>query len=260
VKRLEFGHLRRVYKALLIVSYRQFLTVLIKTFARFVVGQKLKIFSDNQNVVRILSVESNVPALQHIAVRFFQFSLSHNTSFQVQWIPRSANAKADYLSRLIDPDDWYFIPRLFTLLTQCWGPFDVDRMSDHNNAQLRRFNSRFWCPGTEAVDCFTQNWSNCNNWVCPPPTLILAVLKHMEICNAKGVVIVPEWQSAPFWPKICPYPLQFVSFVTGVYYLPQIPDTFIPGPGTLRMYQEKQSVFQGSPKFKVIALRVNFQG
>jgi hypothetical protein len=82
----------------------------------------------------------------------------------------------------------------------------------------------------------------------------------MEICNAKGVVIVPEWQSAPFWPKICPYPLQFVSFVTGVYYLPQIPDTFIPGPGTLRMYQEKQSVFQGSPKFKVIALRVNFQG
>jgi hypothetical protein len=234
-------------------TYRELQAVFnsVKTFARFVVGQKLKIFSDNQNVVRILSVGSNVPALQHIAVSFFQFSLIHNISFQVQWIPRSANAKADYLSRLIDPDDWYLNPRLFTLLTQCWGPFDVDRMSDHNNAQLRRFNSRFWCPGTEAVDCFTQNWSNCNNWACPPPTLILAVLKHMEIWNAKGVVIVPEWNSAPFWPNICPYPLQFVSFVTGVYYLPQILDTFVPG--TLRMYQ-------GCPKFKVIALHVNFQG
>jgi hypothetical protein len=73
----------------------------------------------------------------------------------------------------------------------------------------------------------------------------------MGIWNAKGVVIVPEWKSAPFWPNICPYPLQFVSFVTGVYYLPQILDTFVPG--TLRMYQ-------GCPKFKVIALHVNFQG
>ena len=151
-------------------TYRELQAVFnsVTTFARFVVGQKLKFFSENKNVVRILSVGSNVPALQHIAVSFFQFSLIHNISFQVQWIPRSANAKADYLSRLIDPDDWYLNPRLFTLLTQCWGPFDVDRMSDHNNAQLRRFNSRFWCPGTEAVDCFTQNWSNRNNWVCPP--------------------------------------------------------------------------------------------
>jgi hypothetical protein len=57
--------------------------------------------SDNQKVVR-----SNVSALQHIAASFFQFSLIHNISFQVQWILRSGNAKADYLSCLIDPDDW----------------------------------------------------------------------------------------------------------------------------------------------------------
>lgn len=108
------------------------------------------------------------------------------------------------------------------------------------------------------MDCFTQNWSNCNSWVCPPPSLILSVLKHMEFCKACGVVIVPEWKSAPFWPRICPYPPHFASFVKGVYYLPRNLDVFIPGPGTLRTYRDKPSVFQGRPLFRVIALRVSF--
>lgn len=77
----------------------------IRTFARFVAGHKLKIFSDNHNVICILSVGSSIPALQSLAVSLFKFSLTHDISFQVQWIPRSQNAETDYLSRLIDPDD-----------------------------------------------------------------------------------------------------------------------------------------------------------
>lgn len=230
----------------------------VQTFARFVAGQKLKIFSDNQNVIRILTVGSSVPALQDIAVNLFKLSLTHDISFQVQWIPRLQNAKADYLSRLVDADDWYLNPQLFNLLSHSWGPFDIDRMADHKNTHLKRFNSKFWCPGTEAVDCFTQNWSNCNNWVCPPPALILSVLKHMELWSARGVVIVPEWKSAPFWPKICPHPPRFASFVLGFYYLPRNLNVFIPGPGTSCVYRQNASVFQGCPRFRVIALRVSF--
>ena len=70
---------------------------------------------------------------------------------------------ADYLSRLVDPDYWSLNPQLFKILSNMWGPFDIDKMSDHLNAQLPRFNSKVWCPGTEAVDCFTQNWAYVNN-------------------------------------------------------------------------------------------------
>ena len=230
-------------------TYRELLAVFhsVQTFAQFLKGQKLKIFSDNQNVIRILSVGSKIPALNSIAISLFKFSLAHSISFQFQWIPRSQNAKAVYLSRLVDADDWYLNPQLCQLLSSFWGPFDIDRMADRNNTQLKCFNSKFWCPGTEAIDCFTQNWSHCNNWVCPPPALLLSVLKYMAFWKASGVLVVSEWKSAPFWPTICSYPPLFASFITGVYYIPRNLNVFILGPGTLRAYRDNDSVFQGCP-------------
>ena len=122
-------------------------------------------------------------------------------SFQTQWIPRAENELANYLSRIVDPDDWMLSPDLFKLIANMWGPFDVDRISCSYNSHLPRFNSKFWCPGTEAVDCFTQDWGkDCNNFVCPPRHLISPALYHMETCKAKGTLFVPEWKSAPFWP------------------------------------------------------------
>ena len=81
----------------------------------------------------------------------------------------------------------------------------------------------------------------------------------MQYCNAKGVIVVPEWKSAPFWPIICPNPTQsqFASFVES-YYLPCQYPIFIPGPGVLAFYRQQNSVFEGCPKFRVIALRVRF--
>ena len=51
----------------------------------------------------------------------------------------------------------YTSPDLFKLITFKWVPFDVERMTRSYNTHLPRFNSKFWCPGTEAVDCFTQD-------------------------------------------------------------------------------------------------------
>jgi hypothetical protein len=54
------------------------------------------------------------------------------------------------------------------------------------------------------VDCFSVNWSGENNWIVPPPRLINAVLKKLNKDRAKGVLIVPVWRSAPFWPVLFP--------------------------------------------------------
>ena len=72
-----------------------------------------------------------------------------------------------------------------------WGPHSVDRLVNHENTQLLRFNSRFWGPGTEAVDAFSVSWAGENNWLVPPVFLIPKVLNHLVASGGRGTLIVP---------------------------------------------------------------------
>ncbi|VDI60152.1 Hypothetical predicted protein [Mytilus galloprovincialis] len=56
--------------------------------------------------------------------------------------------------------------------------------------------------GTSGVDAFAYDWSKFNNWVVPPVNLITRAINHMQMCKAKGVLVVPKWKSAIFWPRI----------------------------------------------------------
>ena len=93
-----------------------------------------------------------------------------------------------------------------------WGPHSVDCFAQVDNTQLPKFYSRFWCPGTAAIDAFTVNWAGDVNWWVPPVSLIGRVLRHAEACNAMGS-LVPVWKSAPFWPLLCPDGSHLASFV-----------------------------------------------
>ena len=57
-------------------------------------------------------------------------------------------------------------------LKQKWGPFTIDRFANQKNAKTTRYNALFWNPNCEAVDTFTQDWSNEINWVVPPVFLV----------------------------------------------------------------------------------------
>ena len=49
----------------------------------------------------------------------------HSIRLEVQWIPRTENEKADYISRLIDFDDWQITHDLFLRLEELWAPCTV---------------------------------------------------------------------------------------------------------------------------------------
>ena len=66
-----------------------------------------------------------------------------------------------------------------------WGPFTIDRFANHNNAKVTRFNSKYFVPGTEAIDAFTQDWSLENNLLVPPTKLILRTLRYIENSKVK---------------------------------------------------------------------------
>ena len=126
--------------------------------ARKLANYRVRWFTDNQNVSRILMVGSKKAHLQDLALRVFSIAVQNNIKLEPEWIPRELNERADYLSRIIDYDDWMLNPVVFDDVDQLWGPHTIDHFAYCFNAQTPRFNSRSWSPGSEAVDAFTVDW------------------------------------------------------------------------------------------------------
>ena len=140
--------------------------------------------------------------LQCLALHIFKMCLLRNIRLEVEWIPRSANERADFLSRVKDYDDSRVKRNFFLMVEERWDPHSVDRFANHENSQLPRFNSRFCCPDTETVDAFSVSWAGENNWLVSPIFLIPRVLNHIFAHGGKGTLVVPSWPSAPFWSMI----------------------------------------------------------
>ena len=139
-----------------------------------------------------------------LAMKVFSLSLQYHIRLEPEWILRELNERADTLSRIVDYDDWFLNPTVFSELDTMWGPHSVDHFACFHNSQLPRFDSHCWNPGSEAVDAFTVNWASENNWWCPPISLVPRVIRHAQVCGARGTLVVPCWPSVPFWPLLCP--------------------------------------------------------
>ena len=202
---------------------------------------------DNFAASRILTVGSAKPHLQQIAINIFSICLKHNIKLIATWVPREMNNVADYYSKLRDTDDWSIDDTTFNEINTRFGQFTIDRFADNLNSKLPRFNSKYHCPGTSGVDAFTEDWTNENNWICPPVSLIGSVFRRMKKCKATGTILVPVWRSAYFWPLLYP---------DGIRLAPFIKDYMVVKPYYTSRGSNK--VFIGRPNFNALALFCKF--
>ena len=172
----------------------------LKALSTKLTNSRVKWFTDNQNVARIVQVGSRVKELQVLSADLFKLALSYEILLEPEWNPRSENELADYVSRIVDFDDWMINPKWFRLIESKWGVHTIDRFASSHNTQVAQFNSRFWDFGSEAVDAFTVDWKGENNWLCPPAYLVPRVIRHAQNCASEGTLVVPYWRSAAFWP------------------------------------------------------------
>ena len=170
----------------------------------------------------------------------------------MKWIPRNLNYRADLLSRTIDFDDYTINDDVFLMLECKWGPHTVDRFACSYNAKLSRYNSRFYQPGSEAVDAFTQSWE-CDNWILPSVSQISRVITDMRACKAVGTLVIPMWKSSYFWVLLCDDGKHWNEFAHDWVILPKYKHLFIRGKAKNHVFGSKNL------SFNVIALRLNFK-
>ena len=142
--------------------------------------------------------------LQCVALDIFHFCLRKSIALDLKWVPRTRNEKADYLSKILDYDDWGNSFGLFNGLQNRFGIFEVDWFAPEYNAKVSVFYCRFWNPTSSGIDAFTEKWTK-KFWIFVPPIpMVYKVLQKMELDRAKGVLVVPLWKSAVFWPILWP--------------------------------------------------------
>ena len=120
----------------------------IKSFLPIIKGSYLKWFSDSQTAVRIIQVGSMKKELDDLAIKIFQCCAENQISLDIQWIPRSDLEKADYISRIVDIDDWQISNSCFEYIEKLWGPHTVDCFANYYNKTVEKFFSRFWNPNS----------------------------------------------------------------------------------------------------------------
>ena len=166
--------------------------------------QRIKWFTDNTNVSNIVAKGSMKENLQELALRIYQFCSKNCIHLETEWLPRAQHEKADYLSKVIERDDWGISNSIVQIIMQKWGCLDVDYFASVHNAKLPHFYSRFCCREAIGVDAFTYDWGHGLGLFVLLTILVPRVLSKMSACKACGIPIVPEWRSAPYWPILCP--------------------------------------------------------
>ena len=209
-------------------TWRELMAVnkVLQSLSHILNNQQVKWFTDNSAVSIIVKKGSMNVELQNIAIDIFIWCMENSTTLDIEWIPRSKNEKSDYLSRIIEVDDWGISPQILKLLQQKWGLLEVDWFASHHNAKLPLFYSRFWNPESAGVDAFTEYWGGKYGLFVPPIRLISRVILKIISDSTEGVLIIPLWKSANFWPMLCPNG-RFVSYIINWIDLPTNKQSYV---------------------------------
>ena len=188
----------------------------LQSFAPILEGSLVKWFTDSQTAARIIEVGSMKLDLHRLAIKIFQFCEEHSIRLEVQWVPRTENEKADYISHLLDFDDWQITHDLFVSLEKLWGPHTVDCFANYYTAELPRFFARFWNPDASGIDFFAQELSSENCLVVPPVSLVACVIHYLSLQKVMATLVVPLLPSSSFWPLLMS---KYRSFIEGCFTL-----------------------------------------
>ena len=111
----------------------------------------------------------------------------------------------------------------FKEFTYFGGPTPLTDLLVPITLRYQDLTLRFFQTGCVVVDAFSQDWGHDNDWICPPVCLLIRVVKHMELCKARGAVILPLWKSSCLWTLFCRDGVQRNSFRNWLGVFTQVP-------------------------------------
>ena len=95
-------------------TWRELRAVLnvLQSLAAQLQAERVRWFTDNQNVVRIVLNGSKNPLLQKLALQIFHMCVAHSITIEPEWILRAHKDATDYISKIVHHNDWMLYPNI----------------------------------------------------------------------------------------------------------------------------------------------------
>ena len=166
----------------------------------------VKVLVDNVATQTILSKMGTCHSLHlhKLTLDICKWCIARNIWLTVSHIPGKANVSADLESREISHSiEWCLNKDIFKTLCQKLGVIpEIDLFASRINFQIEPYVSFKPDPGSYAVDAFHINWDQYLFYAFPPFSLITKVLRKIYQEKATGIIIVPNWPTQPWWPRL----------------------------------------------------------
>ncbi len=155
--------------------------------------------TDSTNVVAFLSKGSPKASIQQKVFEIFRTTSSLRCVLSPLHLFREDERirQVDFLSKSKDSDNWSVDFATFSRFNKDFN-FDIDLFADQNNRKVAAFMSKFYHLESVAVDAFSASWLGMC-WVCPPVSLISAVIRRIKTSSGQGLLIVPNWPTSDYY-------------------------------------------------------------
>lgn len=187
------------------INFLELLAALLslKSFAKELSDCSILLRSDNKTVIALINRmgSSKFLHLHNVAKDFWQWCQARDIWVFASYIPSKENSIADSESRITSFETEYSLCiKAFRDITESLGVPQVDLFASYLNNKCPNYISWKPDPGSLTVDAFSLSWSSFYFYAFPPFTIIGKVLNKIICDQAEGIVVVPKWNTQPWYP------------------------------------------------------------
>ena len=168
-------------------------------------GDLIDLRLDNYNAVCYINKMGGTRSrkLCSDAISLWETVLSRGCWVSARWTPRMENQMSDLLSkeRL---DTWEFSLTTVTA-DRIWSSFytpSVDMFASRENRLLSRYYSLRPDSRAEGPDSLSVNRWPDRCYCFPPVPIIMSVVRKIQQCGIRAILVVPEWRSSLWWDQV----------------------------------------------------------
>ena len=171
-----------------------------------ITGTHVRVQSDSTTTVSYINNFGGVKSISchRVAREIWFWAFERQNHLSAEHLPGAQNVLADRASRIFDDNtEWQLSDSCFRVISNHFGPFDIDLFASRLNAQCDIYCA--WKPDPRArfIDAFSVNRNKFHKaYVFPPFSVIMKCLQKLCQDQAQAVFVTPLWPTQPWFLKL----------------------------------------------------------